>query len=64
MLMIRFMTNRHLIALPLRNVSDFDMSKINQAYIRFRHYSDVGFPQWQVSGQLSISVFGVARKPC
>ena len=24
---------------------DFDMSKINQAYIRFRHYSDVGFPR-------------------
>ncbi len=25
--------------------SDFDMSQINQAYIRFRHYSDVGFPR-------------------
>lgn len=24
---------------------DFDMSHINQAYIRFRHYSDVGFPR-------------------
>ena len=23
---------------------DFDMAHINQAYIRFRHYSDVGFP--------------------
>ena len=24
---------------------DFDMSHMNQAYIRFRHYSDVGFPR-------------------
>lgn len=24
---------------------DFDMSHINQAYIRFRHYSDIGFPK-------------------
>lgn len=24
---------------------DFDMAHINQAYIRFRHYSDVGFPR-------------------
>lgn len=24
---------------------DFDMSVMNQAYIRFRHYSDVGFPR-------------------
>lgn len=24
---------------------DFDMTQINQAYIRFRHYSDTGFPR-------------------
>ncbi|MGT2637407.1 HAD family hydrolase [Streptococcus ratti] len=24
---------------------DFDMTQINQAYIRFRHYSDIGFPR-------------------
>lgn len=24
---------------------NFDMSVINQAYIRFRHYSDIGFPR-------------------
>ena len=24
---------------------DFDMSQMNQAYIRFRHYSDTGFPR-------------------
>lgn len=24
---------------------EFDMSFINQAYIRFRHYSDIGFPR-------------------
>ena len=24
---------------------DFDMTRMNQAYIRFRHYSDIGFPR-------------------
>ena len=24
---------------------DFDMTHMNQAYIRFRHYSDIGFPR-------------------
>ena len=24
---------------------DFDITHMNQAYIRFRHYSDVGFPR-------------------
>ena len=38
---------------------DFDMSHMNQAYIRFRHYSDVGFP---VSGQPNISVFGAVKR--
>lgn len=27
---------------------DFDMTQINQAYIRFRHYSDTGFPRVMV----------------
>ena len=44
---------------------DFDMSHMNQAYIRFRHYSDVGFPRVMAgeSGQPSISVFGAVKRP-
>lgn len=44
---------------------DFDMSVMNQAYIRFRHYSDVGFPRVMAgSGPQNISDSGVARKHC
>lgn len=35
---------------------DFDMSLINQAYIRFRHYSDVGFPR-VMSGEWTTEYF-------
>ncbi|WP_057490559.1 HAD family hydrolase [Streptococcus orisasini] len=35
---------------------DFDMAQINQAYIRFRHYSDTGFPR-VMAGEWSTEYF-------
>lgn len=36
--------------------SDFDMTHLNQAYIRFRHYSDTGFPR-VMSGEWTTEYF-------
>ena len=42
---------------------DFDMTDMNKAYIRYRHYSDLGFPKViAASGTLNISVFIVQMK--
>lgn len=35
---------------------DFDMAHINQAYIRFRYYSDVGFPR-VIAGEMTTEYF-------
>ena len=35
---------------------DFDMSQINQNYIRFRHYSDTGFPK-VIAGEWTVEYF-------
>ena len=44
---------------------DFDMANINQAYIRFRHYSDTGFPR-VMANEWTTEYFRFWRcqKPC
>ncbi len=48
---------------PWKMFPTFDMSHMNQAYIRFRHYSDVGFPRngWWVDNW--VFRFGAVKRP-
>ncbi|EHJ51704.1 HAD family hydrolase [Streptococcus macacae] len=43
-----------------KSFPDFDVSQMNQAYIRFRHYSDTGFPK-VISGKWTTEYFRIWR---